>query len=285
MLLAVVLWGFGPVGTRALVGLDQDALPATALVGLRYAIAAAMFAPALRGLRAWRAADWKLAALCGLIGVTGYNLPSTLGQRTVSAGLSGLLDGAEPLMIVLCAAAMQRRWPSRRTILASVLGLGGVALLTQGAGPELGDPAGIALVLTGAFLWAIYCVLVPGLIEARGALPVTAVTIGLGAIPMVGAGLPDMPALLHAMTAFQWAVTLVLTLGTSVIAMLCWNAGSTALGAEASGWFLYLLPVISLIGGAVLLHEPVRPAELAGGAVILASVLLNQRIGGRRGWL
>lgn len=273
----MVLWGFSPIGTRYMVGAGFAAAPALAFTGLRYGLAALIFSPLLWQARHWNRRDWALGLLCGLVGVAGYNMPAALGQRTVSAGLTGLLDGAEPLMIVLFSALINRQVPGRLTIIATALGLAGIVLLAHGSGPALGDPAGIALVLLGAILWAAYCVMVPPLINRRGALSATAVSMLFGTIPMVLAGLPQMPAMVAAMTGTQWAVTWLLIIGTSVIAMLAWNAGSAALGAEKAGWYLYLLPVVSLVGGALILGEPIKLAELAGGMLILVAVYLAQK--------
>ena len=273
----MVLWGFSPIGTRYMVGTDHAALPAMAFTGIRYGLGALIFVPLLWGARDWSGRDWALGAACGVIGVAGYNLPAALGQRTVSAGLTGLLDGAEPLLIVIFSALIQRRWPTRWTIFASALGLSGIVLLAHGSGPALGDPAGIALVLLGAVLWALYCVMVPPLINKRGALPATAVTMLFGALPLLAAGLPGTPTLLHVITGDQWALLVVMVLTTSVLSMLAWNAGSAVLGAEQAGWFLYLLPVVSVIGGALMLGEPVKVVEIAGGTLVLISVYLSQR--------
>ncbi len=276
-MLSVFLWGFSPIGTRYLVGLNQASLPALAFAGLRYGLAAACFAPFLWQTRHWRLADWRLAALAGCLGIAGYNLPATIGQRTVSAGLTGLLDGAEPLMIILISAIVIRRVPTRMTLIASAIALTGVLILAHNSGPALGDPLGIALVLLGATLWAGYCVAVPPLINRHGPIPATAAIMLLGAVPLVLLGAPQTPALIHAITPTQTIVLLTLVVGSSVLATLCWNAGSAVLGAARAGWFLYLVPVVSLIGGTLLLGEPVKPAELAGGSLILLSVYLSQR--------
>jgi len=273
----VVLWGFGPIGTRYLVGTDHAALPAMAFLALRYGLAAVMFLPFLAGIRAWSRLDLVFGALCGLIGIAGYNLPSVLGQRTVSAGLTGLLNGAEPMMIVIIAAFTHRRVPTGWTLFAGAVGLAGIVLLAHGSGPALGDPLGIALVLIGALLWSVYCVIIPRLIFARGAVTVTAVSMVFGAVPLVACGAGQAPALAHDMTGWQLGLTAALALGPSMISMLCWNAGTAALGAERAGWFLYLLPLVSLVGGALLLGEPVKPVEIFGGGLILLSVFLSQR--------
>jgi len=276
-LLSVFLWGFSPVGTRYMVGDTQSALPALAFTGVRYGLAAACFAPFLWGARRWRWADWRLAAFCGLLGITGFNLPAAIGQRTVSAGLTGLLDGSEPLLIIIVTAVLARQWPSRWTMFASALGMTGILLLAHGSGPALGDPAGIALVLCGALLWACYCIAVPKLVISRGALPSTAAIMLCGALPLLAIGAPRTGPMLQHLTTLQTTIFAALVIGSSVLATLCWNAGSASLGAAKAGWFLYLVPVISLIGGVVCLDEPVRLIELFGGALILLSVYLSQR--------
>jgi drug/metabolite transporter (DMT)-like permease len=277
VLASVLLWGFSPVGTRYMVGINQSALPALAFTGLRYALAAVLFAPFLWRARSWGWRDWRLAGLCGLLGITGFNLPAAIGQRTVSAGLTGLLDGSEPLMIVVIGALLTKRFPGPWTIGASALGLTGIVLLAHGSFPALGDPLGIALVLIGALLWACYCLAVPDLINRQGALPGTAAVMLFGAIPLLAAGAPQTGNFLHQVSAMQSLVFLALVIGSSVLATLCWNAGSAVLGAAQAGWFLYLVPVVSLVGGVLLLGEPVRMIELIGGSLILLSVYLSQR--------
>jgi drug/metabolite transporter (DMT)-like permease len=277
-LLAVFMWGCAPIGMRYLVGTDHVGLAAMPLIGLRYGLAALFFLPVLRGaVRSWSREDWLRGVVCAVVGVTGYNLPNALGSRTVSAGMVGLLNGAEPLMIVMILALQRRRWPGAWTLAAAAIGLSGIVLLARSAGPALGDPGGIAWVLTGAFCWSVYCVVAPPLLRDRGAVQVTAVAMSLGAVPMLCAGLPGMGALVMALSLAQWEILLALVVGTSVIAILAWNAGSAGLGAEKSGWFLYLLPVVSAGGGAVVLGEPLTAMEFLGGGLIMASVVLSQR--------
>jgi drug/metabolite transporter (DMT)-like permease len=277
LVLSVLLWGFSPVGTRYLVGETQSALPALAFAGIRYGLAAALFAPFLWQARHWWRAEWQRAAVCGLLGITGFNLPATLGQRTVSAGLTGLLDGAEPLMIVVIGALLARQFPSRWTMLATILGMSGIVLLAQGSGLALGDPAGIALVLLGALLWSCYCIVAPRFIRDCGALPGTAAILLFGALPLLATGAPQTRALIQVISPLQTGVLLALVIGSSILATLCWNAGSSVLGAAKAGWYLYLVPMVSLGGGAVLLGEPIKAVELVGGGLILLSVYLSQR--------
>jgi drug/metabolite transporter (DMT)-like permease len=278
-LAAVLLWGCAPIGTRDLVGDTRDALAPVPFIGLRYGVATLCFLPFVPGaLRSWSRRDLALGALCGLIGVLGYNLPAAMGNRTVSAGMVGLLNATEPLIIVLLSALRVRQFPRLMTFGAAGIGLVGILLLARAAGPAQGDPQGIALVLLAAFDWALYCVIVPPLLARHSALQVSAVTMLFGTLPMLAIGAPGLPLLVASITLPQWEILAALSFGTSVIALVAWNAGAAGLGAEAAGWFLYLLPVVSVSGGAALLAEPLTAAELLGGFLILLSVFLSQRV-------
>jgi drug/metabolite transporter (DMT)-like permease len=274
---AVSLWGFSPIGTRLLVGTADAALPVMPLLGLRYGAAALMLAPFLfRRKHFWTRQDWWRALWCGLSGITGYNLLATFGQRTVTAGMTGLLDAAEPLLILLFSAIAARRLPSRRVMMAACGGVFGVGLLASGAGPAEGDFKGIVLVLLGAGSWSLYCVMVPRLIIRRGTMSVSAITMLLGAAPMAALGASGMPATIHALTGPEALVLAALIFGSSTLAMVFWNIGNAAIGAVQAGWFLYMIPLVSVGGGALFLHETVTAPELAGGLVILLAVIAAQ---------
>jgi drug/metabolite transporter (DMT)-like permease len=277
ILFSVLMWGFSPICTRYLVGEHLAGLPPEALSALRYSMAAICFSPMLFHLRGWSRRDLALGGALGVLGVAGFNLPATMGQRTVSAGLTGLLEAAAPMMIVIVSSIRARRLPAGWTLLAGMIGLAGILLLARGSGPVLGDPKGIALILFAALAWSVYCVLAPPLIRRRGALPVTSVIMLAGAVPLIGIGGGQAPQMMQAMTGLEWTLLIGLVLGTSVLAMITWNAGTAVLGSVQAGWFMYLVPLVSLIGGAILLREPVKLVELAGGGLILLSVYLSQR--------
>ena len=276
--IAVMLWGIAPVGTRYLLGDNHAGLPGAPFVGLRYGLATVCFIPWLvPALRRWSRQDLLLGAFCGVVGVMGYNLPNSLGNRTVSAGMVGLLNATEPLIIVLLVSLRSRRMPGVWTFLAAVIGFTGIALLAHSAGPAEGDAKGIALVLFGAFNWSCYCVLIPRLLVARSAMQVSAVTMTAGTLPMLLVGAPGMGHMLSMMDWPRWEIALALAIGPSGLAMAAWTKGSAELGAEASGWFLYLLPVFAAAGGVAVLSEPLTALEFLGGVLILLSVFLSQR--------
>ena len=277
VLVSVALWGLAPVGNRYFIGNNHLAMPGAAYMALRYSIASVCFLPGVvAAWNRWSRRDWLRGACCGLAGVAGYNLLGGVAARTVSAGMTGLLNSTESLMILLLSCFIVRRPPGGKSILAALLGLGGIVLLASSAGPAEGDVRGILLLLLGAFGWAIYCVLIPPLIKKHGALQSSAVTMFLGTLPLLAAGAPGMGPMMAAMSYREWGLMLCMGICISVAALVAWNKGVAVLGAQNASWFLYLLPVFSALGGFLLLGEPLTIGEFAGGAMILGSVYIAQ---------
>lgn len=275
---AVILWGFTPVGNRYFLGTGDLDMPGAAYMALRFSIPSIFFLPVvLVALRTWSLGDWALGSFCGLAGVTGYNLLAALAARTVSAGMAGLINSSESLMILILGCLVIRRFPDRRTLFAAFMGLVGVFVLAASAGPAEGNVSGIVMLLIGALGWAIYCVFIPPLIAKHGVLQSSGVTMFIGMVPLLVLGWHGLGPMVHKMTRTDWEVLLFVSLGSSVFAMLAWNKGMARLGAQTSGWFLYLMPVFSALGGRLLLKEPLTIYELIGGALVLGSVYIAQR--------
>ena len=274
---AVILWGFTPVGNRYFLGDGDLAMPGAAYMALRFAVPSLCFLPVvLVALKSWSFGDWLRGGFCGLAGIAGYNLLAAVAARTVSAGMTGLINASESLMILILGCLIIWRFPSRRTVFAALMGVAGVIVLAASAGPAEGSVSGILILLVGAFGWAVYCVFIPPLIAKHGVLQSSGVSIFIGTLPLLGFGWRGLGPVIHAMTWTEWGLLAFMSLGGSVFAMLAWNKGMARLGAQTSGWFLYLMPVFSALGGRLLLNEPLTFAELIGGTLVLGAVYIAQ---------
>lgn len=276
LLIAVTLWGFAPVGNRYLV-VRFDPL---AILALRFTIASLAFVPMLRGLRRCPR-DRRvltLLAISGVIGICGYNLPVMIGQQTTSAGMAGLIIASEPIWILLIWCLFERRWPGLRSSAGALIGLTGIVLiisaqhdLAQAVGTDIWGPV---LILISAMAWSLYCVLMREVSAAFGPVRATALTIQIGTLPMLLIGAGPAVALAVDLSVFNWIITVGLTLGSTVIAVLLWNRASAEIGATKAGPFLYLIPVVSIAGGMLFLGEQQPLQVLVGGAVVLGGVIL-----------
>lgn len=270
-------WGLAPVATRALV----TSLPPLEVAGIRFTISAVAYLPlvalAVRspGVRA----DLRALLIVGVAGITGYNLPATIGLRHVPAGTAGLLIATEPVWIAVIASAVRRRPPDRRV-------LAGLGLSAAGAIALVGDEAhtlpatvgarflaGSGLILFGAFMWGVYTVALRPLTERHGALATSALTCVLGSLPMV-ALLPFVLPSGRPVGTREALLLLALAIGSTVGATILWTHGVGELGPERAGVFLNLVPVVSVLAAAAFLGERIGTATLAGGAAVLAGVTL-----------
>ena len=233
-------------------------------------------------------------ALLLAMGVLGYALPITIGnyglQRSTATN-GAMLIGLEPIGIaILGALVLRERIGARR---AGALGLGMLgAALVVGAGPGavLADPggtrAGTATMAVGdvllavhAALWAVYTIAAKPLLRRVDATVLTtaSLVVALPALALAAAAElattarppgPLLPAL---------AAAAVLGVLLSALMTLLWNAALRRLDASELAGFVFLQPLTGAVLGVGVLGEPLGPATLAGGALVLAGVLVLAR--------
>ncbi len=280
LLLAALCWGSAPVATRYLLAYFSP-LP---LLLLRFLIAAILFVPILVSLRAcpWAKRDWVLAIFCGLTAIIGYNVTVAYGLRWIPAGIAGLLIATEPIWIALISMGILRERLRWQVIIGLLLALVGIAFLFGSASLTSlasGNPTffvGTALVLLAAIMWAIYVVAVRPLSRKFGARSSTAVTIVLGTIPLLAFGNTKLIPRIMALPFVAWAALILLAIGSTVIATICFNYGAARTSSSRAGLFLYLVPLVSVAGGGLFLHEQIGLTVIVSGLLIIAGVALAQ---------
>jgi drug/metabolite transporter (DMT)-like permease len=274
-LAAVCLWGLAPVATRAAVA----HLPVLPLLLIRLAAASLVLLPwawpVFRRLRP-RSAGRLLAA--GALGLVGYNLPVTLGLRWLPAATAGLLLATEPVWVLVLGRLFTRERGGVRPWLGSAVALVGVGVL---AGPGAigggGDRAlaGAGLVLAGTLAFGAYTIVVRPLSQEFGAIPATAASTVVGAVPYLAAAGTLPGAGLSHLGATVWAELAFLAVGSTAAGLLLWNVAVLSGGIAQVSLLLYLEPVVSVAGAAVFLGERVTLIMIGGGALILAGVAVS----------
>ncbi|HEX6340525.1 DMT family transporter [Umezawaea sp.] len=275
---ATVLWGLAPVATRFLV---QDADP-MGLIAIRLAIGSACYLPLVpwMGLTEPRWTGRGLAAVtaCAVVGIIAYNVSMTYGVQHVEAGLAGALLATEPLWIALLSVVVLKQELTRPLLWGFVVAFAGVVVLSVGGGIAF-DPSmllGAALVLLGAFLWGVYSVAVGPLVRRYGSFRISALTLWLGTAPLLVVFADEVAAAARALDVVGWFVLFLYGVGAHLIGMLLWNYGLSKVPGTRAGLVLNLYPVVSIVGGVVLLGEAVEPVALVGCAVVVLGLVLSQ---------
>lgn len=274
--LAIVylVWGSTYLGIRVAV----TTIPPYLMTGTRFLIAGTLLF-ALQWLAAKkrpalprRAELPRIAIVAVSLIVVGNGL-LCLAETRVESGTSALLLASTPIWMLLLDAMLARKAPAAPAVGGVLLGTVGIALLV-GKGAGHADLLFAGVIMIASISWAA------GSIYARGSehSPITAsleMTIGGAISVVVGLLLGEASHLrIAAISAPSlWGMLWLITAG----AMLGYSAYAYAvrtLPTSTVATYGYVNPIVAVILGALLLHEPVTWNIVAGGAAVIASVVL-----------
>ena len=269
----VLLWASAfPAITVAVRGLGPAGLAVARLAVASAALA--VVAPVL-GVRRPKPRDLPLIALCGLAGMTGYQLLLNAGERVVPAGTASLLVATAPVYASLLAVAFLGEHATRRRWAGSAVALAGTALIAASHGLGFGTSA--LIVLAAAVLQAIFHTAQKPLLARYTGFEVTAYAMWAGTVFI----LPWTGSLLRALwgpgahaggAAIGSAVFLGLAPSAAGFVLWAYAMARTDVGRVTVS--LYLVPAAAIGISLVWLGEIPGPAELIGGAIALAGVVL-----------
>jgi drug/metabolite transporter (DMT)-like permease len=274
LLVLSLIWGLAFVAIREL----DTQLGFGNLTLLRWLVAAAGYLGLLLFAGKAKAkldkADLPRLLLIGFLNVAVYHLALNYGEVTVTAGLAGLLITLGPVFSVLLAAAFLREKVHTRFVFALVLAVGGAAVLFAGDLPAGLAPWGPLAVVLAALSYAMFGLLSRPLVKKYGALHVAIWAGVVGTVmilPLVSASFfSDVSRLpLTGWEALLYLSLLSTVAGYSMFYTLVGRVGVSRLMIQ-----LYLAPVVSVIGGVLLLGESVSTYTLLGGALMLLAVWL-----------
>lgn len=252
------------------------------LASVRFAIAAvfALAWIAWRRPRSFLARDYFTLALCGLLGIAGYNVFLNSGQATVSAGAAGFIVNTQPIFMVLIAVLFLKEKFSRWSWVGTLLGFAGVAVIAAGQPGGLAFGTGSTLIVLAAACAAVYSALQRPVFTRAKPLDVTAYVIIAGAIALI----PWLPAgVSQAVNARPdtWLMVLFLAIGPGIIGQSCWTYALKNFGAARAGQFLYLIPTCSVGIAWLLLGEVPQGNTIIGGVLALGGVIIVNSWGRR----
>jgi O-acetylserine/cysteine efflux transporter len=262
------LWGLTvPMSKFAMEWLG----PAWLTVG-RFGIAVAVLAVVAR--RHLRAAATPMVLASGAAGYGAVMLLQNAGIERTSVSHAALIVGAVPVIVAVMAATVGRGAARPGTWAGSIVALAGVALVAGGggAGTSLSGDLLVLLSVTGA---AALIVAQPTLLHGRDAAAVTAVQLGGGAllalpIAAVFEGAPPAPG-----SAGPVAAVTGLGLAGTALAFWLFAWAQTRVSPELASAFINLEPLVGALTGAVVFHDSFGPAQVLGGAAIVAGIVLG----------
>jgi drug/metabolite transporter (DMT)-like permease len=265
----VLLWASAfPAIAVADRGLGPAGLAVARLV-IASAVLAAV-APFL-GVRRPRRADLPLIALCGLAGMTGYQLLLNAGERVVQAGTASLLVATAPAYAAVLAAMFLGERPGRWWWAGSAVALAGTAVIAVSHG--LGFGASALVVLAAAVLQGIFHTAQKPLLARYTSVEVTAYAMWAGTafiLPWAGSLLRALPQA----SGDALGSAVFLGVAPSAIGFVLWAYAMARMAVGRVTTSLYLVPAAAIVISLVWLGQVPGPVELGGGAMALAGVAL-----------
>lgn len=269
-------WGWSWVGIRFAIRFYP---PGPLALG-RYLVASLTLLPVwwARGGKLPRPAEWPGVALTGLLGFTVYNLAINAGEAVIPAGTASMIVACIPVLTTLGAVLWLDERLSPLGWLGVAIAFGGVALIHHGSGGGAAQTRGLLLLLLGALSATSYNLLSKRYIGRYAALDVTTWAIWCGTLGLLPCGLGLGRAVTAAPAAATWTVV-----GLGVVpAALCYTLWAFLISRRPLARvanILFLVPVAAVLLGWLILGELPRVGALAGGAVVVAGVVLVARRG------
>jgi len=164
-------------------------------------------------------------------------------------------------------------------MLALVMAFAGIAALMGGNGIEASTAKlpGIAMVLVGAFVFALGTIAAKRLPITMPLIASSALQIGIGCVPVALAGLLFEHPRIEALSTLGWVLMAYMTVIQFCIAYVCWFAALERLPASVAAIGTMAVPVIGVIAAAIVLHEPLGIGQIAALVFTLAGVALAAR--------
>lgn len=229
--------------------------------------------------------DWRRVAralprlaVLGLIGVAGYNLLLYTALQFTTPSGAALVNAANPGLILLGGALLARTRLRGAAVAGLLLGFVGVMIVLVAGGDHplaVSAGPGEGLMVLAIVAWTVYSLAGRWVSDVP---PITATAVQASVIAVLCTPVAAVvPGPAHdGVTASGLIALLVVAALPSVGSYLLWNSALRVIPAGEAGLFLNLITVFVVVIGLFLGSVP-SPADLIGGAMILAGVFIGQR--------
>ena len=279
VVIVMALWAGNFIVVKGALG----TLPPVGFTALRYGLASLSLLVLMR----WRDGairlphgDIRSIAVLGIIGFGIYQIVWVVALQTIPAGDSALLIATTPVMTALLAMATGADSPNRVKLVGAIVSFLGVAtVIIAGQGLNLGaSVGGDLLTLAAAACWAIYTVRGATILRRQTALMTTTWAVVAGTLFMAPIGIAQMATADVSAIGPSMVLSVIYagTLAAGVPNVVVFH-GVKLLGPTRISALQTLVPALAVVLAVIFLGEPIRPAQLIGGVIILTGVALLRR--------
>ncbi len=274
LIAAVCIWGSSYIASK----IALEAFSPLLLCLIRFILASlCMFLLRLKRERIIPSKrDLKYMTLSAISGIAVYYALENIAVSMTSASDASLISAVYPVITILIGILFFHLKTNRNEIMGILMGVCGVIILTVSGSDGAGSVLGNMLIALNGCLWAGYNYMTQKISDEPDDFTVTYYQTLIGTVcflPM----LAFERNIRFAVTPGSIAAVLYLSLICSLAALFLYNYGLRRVSAARAASLMNLMPVAGVILSVLILHETVTFRHLAGGAVIIAGVLLSAK--------
>ena len=282
-LFSALMWGMAFVSSKVLL----EHFEPVEVLFIRMAIgflALCVICPRLLRFSDKRQEMWFVAA--GLTGMCLYYIMENVSLTyTASANVSVIVSMSPFFTALIMRLFYKDHQLGWSFIVGFVLAIIGISCISFSGQEMHFDPTGDLIALGAAVMWSIYSVIL-GKIGTFGHNPLQTTRrtfmyglIFLLPIMAVTGFSPDVDMLLDPTNLSHF---LFLGVVTFALCFATWGYATRHLGAVDTSVYMYLMPVITLIGGAVFLDENVTVLSIVGVALTISGLCISELLGRKK---
>lgn len=285
LLSCVAIWGANAVafkiGTHPATGVGFDPV---LMNGLRFLLVTPLLLAFIAfrdpgALRVTHRGDLLRYAIYGLFSIVISETLLTVALTYTSvANMTLLGPGTMPLFTALWASVLDKQKLSRQGIIGALVAMVGVGIVA-GAGGNLHlsgtSLIGDGIALARSVVQGIYMIYLNRALRERNPFTVTIYNVLFGTLWFLPYVAWKAPGFQWGEVSWQvWAALWWTVLPTSVYGFLVWNTVMPRVGTVAATNVFYLLPLFGALSAWAVLGEPLTLAQMCGGAVIIAGLIV-----------
>ena len=232
-----------------------------------------------KGLLNWPSRKLSLKLfLLGAIGLYSNSICMFTAFEYLPSGLAMVLFYFYPILVVLFGWVFFRHVPPKIIWPCLAITLVGVALSASNLSG--GQAKGVAIIVFGAFAYAIYSVLAAASMPKTDLLTGLILIFGGAGFSFVVVWLIDPPGLPTTMpfTADVWLPALEIGIIGTIGAMGIFFAGMNLIGASKSAVIQTWEVLVAICSGVFFLNQDFSPRQLLGAVLILSGVIVLLRV-------
>jgi O-acetylserine/cysteine efflux transporter len=275
IVLLVLAWG----STFSAVKIGLDSVPPVLFGGMRSVLGGAVMvvlAFTRSGLPRLRE-TWPLYALLTLLNVVGFFSLQTLAILELPSGLAAVLIYLQPVLTGVLAAPLLGESLGWSKVLGLLVGFAGIVVVSAGALEGHVSGLGVAYAVTGALVWSLGTIAFKKYADRVDSWWAVALGFFVGGLVLSLAGGVFEGTDIAWSPEFVAAFVYAAVIGTAISWSLWFGlVGTGEAGRVAS--YIFFVPIVALVTGALVLHESLGASLLAGaGLVIVGVYLVNRR--------